>query len=114
MENLLSIACQAAGDYAVWVCAHCESNIMGGSACDVCDQPRWTVCDVECECTPRFRPASIAVFVDLWGDVPLPPAPTCPVQVPLPYFWEWEVPENYGELFDVEREGPIQLRMRLN
>lgn len=111
MEHLLNIACRAAGDFAVWVCAHCESNVMGSNVCDVCDQPRWSVCDVECECTPRLQPASIAVFVDLSS-----PAPElrCPVQVPLPYRWEWEVPENYSELTDSEREGAVQLRMRLN
>jgi len=108
MENLLNIACQAAGDLAVWVCAHCESNVTDSNVCDVCDQPRWSVCDVECECTPRPRPASVAVFVDLWGDDP------APMQVPLPYMvWE-EVPENYSDLWDAEREGPVQLRMRLN
>jgi hypothetical protein len=36
------------------------------------------------------------------------------MQVPLPYMvWE-EVPDNYGDMFDVEVEGPVQLRMRLN
>ncbi len=106
MEHLLNIACQAAGDRAVWICAHCESNVMGSNACDICDQVRWSSCDVECECTPRRpRPASVAVKVDLGDPI---------VQVPLPYMWEWEVPENYSELTDSEREGPIQLRMRLN
>ena len=108
MENLLNIACQAAGDFAVWVCAHCESNVMGRNACDVCDQPRWSVCDVECECTHIAHELLVAV--------PFPPAPplTCPVQVPLPYMHAWEVPLNYAEMCDPEREGPVQLRMRLN
>jgi hypothetical protein len=108
MENLLNIACQAAGDRAVWICAHCESNVTDSNVCDICDQPRWSVCDVECECT-RPQIASVAVFVDLSS-----PAPElrCPVQVPLPYRWEWEIPENYAEMR--EGEGPVQLRMRLN
>ena len=104
MENLLMIAAIAANDYAVWVCAHCESVNDGSvKVCLVCDMGRWTSCDVECEHT--FGPASIAVKVDLDG-----PAP---VQVPLPYMWAHEVPANYKELMDAEREGVLQLVMRL-
>lgn len=103
MENMLMICSMASGDYAVWVCAHCESINFGDTkTCVICDMGRWTSCDVECEHT--FGPASIAVKVDLDG-----PAP---VQVPLPYMWAHEVPGNYAELMDMEREGALQLTFR--
>ena len=107
MENMLMIAAVAANDWNVWTCAHCESCNFGDTkVCIVCDMGRWTSCDIECEHSlPRFRPASVAVKVDLDG-----PAP---VQVPLPYMHAWQVPANYKELMDVEREGALQLEMRL-
>lgn len=114
MENMLMIAAIAAKDFAVWVCAHCETNNEGDTkVCNVCDMGRWTSCDIECE--HSIRPASVCVRVDL-DAVPLPPPPhmlgAC-VQVPLPYMWEWEIPANYKDLADVEREGALQLEMRL-
>jgi len=107
MENMLMICSMASGDFAVWVCAHCETNNHGDvKTCIVCDLGRWTSCDVECECAPR--PASVCVVVDLEDrNEPI-------VQVPLPYFWAHEVPANYKELMDMEREGALQLEMRLS
>lgn len=106
MENLLMIAAIAANDFAVWTCNHCESCNFGNvKTCIVCDMTKWSACDAECECAPR--PASVCVKVDLEDrNEPV-------VQVPLPYMWSWEVPANYAELMDMEREGALQLEMRL-
>ena len=103
MENLLNIAAFAAGDFNTWTCAHCESCNFGDTkVCIVCELGRWTSCDIECEHN-WAAPASVCVKVNL-DEV---------VQVPLPYMWSWEVPANYAELVDVEREGALQLIMRL-
>lgn len=104
MENLLMIAAAAAGDFAVWVCAHCETNNTGDTKiCVVCDMGRWTSHDVECE--HSIRPASVCVRVDLEDR-----NEAC--QVPLPYMTIHQVPGNYAELMDVEREGALQLTFR--
>ena len=105
MENMLMIAAAAAGDFAVWTCNHCESINFGNvKTCIVCDMTKWSSCDIECECAPR--PASICVKVDLEDRNEV-------VQVPLPYMSIHEVPANYAELMDVEREGALQLAFRL-
>jgi hypothetical protein len=107
MENMLMICSTAANDFAVWVCAHCETNNHGDTKlCLVCDMGRWTSCDVECEHSFP-RPASVCVVVDLEDrNEPI-------VQVPLPYMTIYQVPANYKELMDAEREGALQLIMRL-
>lgn len=103
MENMLNIAAIAANDWNVWTCNHCESCNFGDTkVCIVCDMGRWTSCDIECEHN-WAAPASVAVYVNL-DEV---------VQVPLPYMHAWQVPANYKELMDVEREGALQLEMRL-
>jgi len=103
MENLLMICSIASGDFAVWVCAHCETNNHGNTkVCIVCDLGRWTSCDIECEHN-RPAPASVAVYVNL--------DEVC--QVPLPYMSIHQVPANYADMIDVEREGALQLIMRL-
>ena len=106
MENMLNIAAIAANDWNVWTCNHCESCNFGDTkVCIVCDMGRWTSCDIECEHN-RPAPASVCVKVDLEDRNEV-------VQVPLPYMHAWQVPANYKEFMDVEREGALQLEMRL-
>lgn len=106
MENMLMIAAIASGDFNPWTCNHCESVNFGDTKiCVICDMGRWTSHDVECECAPR--PASVCVMVDLEDRNEV-------VQVPLPYMHIWDVPANYADMMDVEREGALQLVMRLS
>jgi hypothetical protein len=106
MENMLMICSLAANDYAVWTCNHCESINFGNvKTCIVCDMTKWSSCDVECECTPRWPAASVCVKVDLEDRNEV-------CQVPLPYMTFNEVPGNYAELMDMEREGALQLTFR--
>jgi hypothetical protein len=107
MENMLMIAAIAANDWNTWTCNHCESCNFGDTkVCIVCELGRWTSCDIECEHSLP-RPASVGVRVDLEDrNEPI-------VQVPLPYMTIYQVPANYKELMDAEREGALQLIMRL-
>ena len=101
------IAAIAANDFNVWTCNHCETCNFGNTkVCIVCDMGRWTSCDIECEHN-WAAPASVGVRVDLEDRNEV-------VQVPLPYMTIYQVPANYKELMDVEREGALQLTMRLS
>lgn len=57
------------------------------------------------------KPASKIIYVDLWADDVTIEEPV--MQVPLPYRRWWEVPANYSDIWDVEREHPLQLEFQL-
>lgn len=90
------IQCVAMGDLAAWTCPICESCNWAATRCVCCDRPKfgWSPTAIEEMCPDSAQ------------DHPL-------VQVPLPYAYIWEVPANHAEMKDLEREGALQLEMRL-
>ncbi len=97
MEDMLMIACVAAGDMAAWACPICETANWAATRCVCCDRPKagWSEAEIEEMCPSRD-----------YSDMPI-------VQVPLPYMHIWDVPANYAQMMDLEREGALQLEMRL-